>query len=154
MKPIRSARGMAWSHEFELVDEEVQAMRAGRERAKRSAMLQNGLGHPSPTRPTFNEMPQLLASMSTVPLTRHAEHRMKNRGIRLDQVMVVATFGQSQPSHGATRYALDRRSRQLLAKTLPADQLRRLGSLDIVAVFADDGALITAAHRTQRVRND
>ena len=33
-------------------------------------------------------------------------------------------------------------------------QLKRLGSLDILVVFADDGALITAAHHINRPRRE
>jgi hypothetical protein len=93
-------------------------------------------------------------SMPNVPLTRHAAHRMKNRGITMHQVMVVTSFARPQRVHGATRYALDRDARALVERTLPLEQLRSLRSLDIVAVVADDGMLITAAHRTARMRRD
>ncbi len=62
--------------------------------------------------------------------------------------------GTEQRAHGATRCALDRKARQLIERTLPPEQLRSLKSLDIVAVVADDGAVITVAHRTQRQRRD
>ncbi len=88
------------------------------------------------------------------PLTTHAKNRLKNRGISLDQVLVLADFGVPQRAHGATRYSLDKRARQLLVETVSVETLRRLGSLDIVAVFSDAGALITAAHRTKRLRRD
>lgn len=37
---------------------------------------------------------------------------------------------------------------------MSAEQLKRLGVMNIVAVLADDGALITASHRTRRLLND
>ena len=66
----------------------------------------------------------------------------------------AAPFGFAQRSHGATRYALDKKARQLLAEVVSPDALRRTGSLDIVAVFSDEGALVTASHRTGRLRRD
>lgn len=103
---------------------------------------------------TAPELSAQMAAMPDIPMTRHAAHRLKNRGISLEQVLVVADFGVSQRSHGATRFALDRKTRQLMVETVCPAFLRRLGSLDIVAVFGDDGALVTASHRTERLRRD
>ena len=154
MKSIKDARAMAWQHEFDLVDDERDARRMARERAHRAALHRARGATVQMRPPAASELSEQVASMPSFPMTKHAAHRLKNRGISLEQVLVVADFGVSHRSHGATRFALDRKARQLLVETVPLELLRRLGSLDIVAVFADDGALITASHRTERLRRD
>lgn len=147
-------RNLAWRHEFDRLDDMAGVRRHGRGRAHRVAMSRSGARQlaAAPTmglRETHGscELPPL-------PLTRHAAHRLKNRGITQEQLLLVTEFGRAQRMHGATRYALDKRSRQLVEQTLPPEQLRRLKTLDILAVIADDGSVITAAHRTQRLRRD
>ena len=154
MKSTKDARAMAWQHEFDLVDDERCARRQARKRAHRVALHRAQAATVQMRPPTAPELPEQMAAMPRISMTKHAAHRLKNRGISLEQVLVVADFGVSQRSHGATRFALDRNARQLLAETIPHALLRRLGSLDIVAVFADDGALVTASHRTERLRRD
>ena len=154
MTTVKDARAQAWDREFDLVDDELEGHRHGRERARRAA-LHRTRGASVPTAPAAATcLPEQLAAMPRIPMTKHATHRLKNRGISLAQVLVVANFGFEQRSHGATRYALDRKARQLIAEEVPPNVLRRTGSLDIVAVFSDDGALVTAAHRTGRLRRD
>lgn len=154
MKSIKDARAMAWQHEFDFVDDERNSRRMARERTHRTA-LHRERGATLQALPTaVSELSEQMAAMPNIPMTRHATHRLKNRGISLEQVLVVADFGVSQRSHGATRFALDRKTRQLLVETVCPALLRRLGPLDIVAVFGDDGALVTASHRTERLRRD
>ena len=107
--------------------------------------------HASSTTPIDRDETAVLSRLPTMPLTRHAAYRLKGRGITPDQVALITTFGRPQRVHGATRFALDKQSRQLLAETVPPEYLRHFKSLDILAVVSDDGALITAAHRTARL---
>ena len=86
-------------------------------------------------------------------LTRHAETRLRQRAITVEQVVMVIDFGSEQRAHGASRFFLDKVARHRLAQVQPSAQ-RDLGSLDIQVVLADDGRLITAAHRTKRIRRD
>lgn len=65
----------------------------------------------------------------------------------------LSTMCASQRSHGATRCFLDRASRERLAVEMPA-ALQSFVKLDTQVAIADDGSLITAAHRTQRIRRD
>ena len=154
MKSIKNAHALAWQHEFDLVDDEIQSRRMLRSRAHRAALHRAHGASVQTRRPGASVLPEQMADMPQVPMTRHASRRLKNRGISLEQVLVLVDFGVAQRSHGATRYALDRKARQLLVETVSPDELRRVGSLDIVAVFADDGALITATHRTERLRRE
>lgn len=155
MTAIRNVRTLAWQHEFDLVDDELATRHHTRERARRAAMhrVQRACISPSPAA-VATCLPEQVAALPQIPMTKHAAHRLKNRGISLAQVLVVADFGFAQRSHGATRYALDKKARQLLAEVVSPDALRRTGSLDIVAVFSDEGALVTASHRTGRLRRD
>ena len=90
---------------------------------------------------------------SAPALTRHAETRLRQRAITVDQVLMIIDFGKEQRSHGASRFFLDKVARNRLIQAQPS-AMRDLGSLDIQVVLADDGRLITAAHRTKRIRRD
>lgn len=148
----KRTRELPWQAEFDLLDAKTQVRVNTRERARHVAAKRAGqLPSPAANRP---QKEHAESTDPMLPLTRHAAHRMKNRGITLKQVLLVTDFGQPQRVHGATRYALDKQARQLVEKMLPHEELRQLRSLDIVAVVADDGYLITAAHRTGRLRRD
>ena len=151
MKPRKTVGALAWQYEFEHLDSANEERRQARQRAHRVALQRAAAAVPGTTR-TAADQAQALARMPDMPLTRHAAHRLKGRGISINQVALVTTFGQPERVHGATRFALDKHSRQLLAETVPPEYLRRFKSLDILAVVSDDGALITAAHRTERLR--
>lgn len=154
MTTLKQARELAWQHEFDLLDDEISTRRHARKRAHRAALHRSAGATQPVLPPAKSELPQHLVAMPTIPLTRHAELRLKSRGITMTQVLIVTEFATPQRSHGATRYAFDKKSRQCLAATMPPSQLRGLGRLDIVTVLADDGSLITAAHRTKRFRRD
>jgi hypothetical protein len=155
MTAFKNVRARAWQHEFDLVDDELNARRHTRERARRVGMnrAHGACMSPAPAA-AASCLPEQVGAMPPIPMTKHAAHRLKNRGISMAQILVVADFGFAQRSHGATRYALDKKARQLLAEVVSPDALRRTGSLDIVAVFSDEGALVTASHRTGRLRRD
>ena len=146
-------RALAWSHEFDQFADSPGSRADLRARARKVALHRATGRMPSqiPSGSKLSTSPG--AAMPPIPFTRHAAHRLKNRGISLDQVHLVTDFGRPQRVHGATRYALDKESREFLKQTFPPDELRRFKSLDIVAVVSDDGTLITAAHRTERLRH-
>lgn len=144
MKALKAPNARAWQLESDRDNDERETRRLACERVRR--MLDRSCDAAVQTRP--------MAAVPKIPMTTHAMHRLKNRGITLEQVRIVTEFGMQQRSHGATRYALDKKSRQLVAEGLPSNFLRRAGLLDIVAVYSDDGVLITASHRTERLRRD
>ena len=135
-----------WPDEFDSPDDVIGARINLRERTQRAAMHRRGMAQPSQ-----QAAPSPLDA-AHIPLSHHASHRLKNRGITVDQVRLITDFGRPQRVHGATRYALDKDARARVLEALSPDELRGLGSLDIVAVLADDGTLITASHRTTRLR--
>lgn len=154
MKSIKHACAMAWQHDSDGVGDAREERRVARERVYRTALHRVQGATVAPVPPAGSKLAQEPVALARVTMTTHAAHRLKNRGITLEQLLAVADFGVPQRAHGATRFALDRKARQLLGQTIPPALLKRLGSLDIVAVFADDGALITASHRTERLRRE
>ncbi len=147
----KDMRNLAWRHEFDRLDDMVGVRWHGRERAHRVAISRSGAQQLAATPMIGMRETDRSCELPPQPLTRHAAHRLKNRGITPQRHLLVTKFGRAQRMHGATRYALDKRSRQQVQETLPPEQLRRLKAL---AIIADDGAVITAAHRTQRLRRD
>ena len=84
-------------------------------------------------------------------LTRHAEQRSQQRGIRAEAMEVLLTHGASTISHGCEVVFMDqqarRRARAALGRTGYA-QIER--ALDAYLVVGHDGAIVTCAHRRKR----
>ena len=151
MKSSKEGRTLGWPAEFDQVDGGIKVRLRGRERAHHIALHRAAGAVPGSAGKAVDSA-DVLPRMPAMPLTRHAVHRLKDRGISIDQVALVTSFGQPQRVHGATRFALDKQSRQLLSESVPPEYLRRFKTLDILAVISDDGALITVSHRTERLR--
>lgn len=157
MTTTKQLRQIAWSHESEIADEEACTAHGHRERVRRLAAQRASRGAdtnrvPSPQPET--ERREVIKVAHGVPdLSRHGRTRLRQRGIALEQVLTVLDYGREQRAHGASRFFLDRGSRQLLAVEMPT-VLRSLRTLDIHVVISDEGSLITAAHRTKRIRRD
>lgn len=163
---FKDMRHIAWEYEFNLLDNENRNRMSQRRRAHHTALHRGHVRADPVTLPdieaskhfnraaaTFNSLQPILGT-TNLPLTQHAVHRLRNRGITMDQVIAVSLFGKERRTYGgATKYFLDKRSRQLLSEDLPHDAIRKLGKLDIVAV-AGVGAVIAIAHRARRTRND
>lgn len=103
---------------------------------------------------------QLLASESfgisspeRLRLTNHGRSRLRQRAIPERAVEVVISFGDVKRKSGADRYFLTKASRERAERALGAHTIRSLeGKLDIIVVMSDEGELITAAHRTKRIK--
>lgn len=155
MTTLKQIRQLAWDHEFSVADEELQRF-DGWERARRAAVMARRQSSarascvPSPVR-VIAERPATVIAPGVPDLSRHGQRRLQQRGITMDQVLTVIGFGKEERAHGASRYLLDKHSRALLAVEMPT-ALRRLHTLDIHVVVSDQGTLITAAHRTRRLR--
>lgn len=157
MTTLKEFRNMVWQHEFDIADEETNLRTQRIERVRRSAASRSsGTAARSalPTQVASSNVRELGAVAAHVPnMTRHGQTRLRQRGITVDQVVTLIAFGHEQRSHGASRFFLDRQARARIAVEMP-QALRSLPSLDIQVVLADDGRLITAAHRTRRIRRD
>lgn len=86
-------------------------------------------------------------------MTQHAQTRIQQRGIPSSAVDAILAFGCRKRHHGADVYFLDRQSRSRVANSLGRKQYAKIErSLDSYLVVSDDGAIITAAHRKQRLK--
>lgn len=155
MTSLAGMRQMAWEHEFDHADEELGTQSGRIERLRRMAALhhrcrQHVTARPSPTWPPAEGAAEE-ADPNAPDLSTHGGQRLQQRGITRDQVVTVMDYGREQRVHGASRYFLDKKSRVLLA-THMASERRSLPALDIQVVLSDHGTLITAAHRTKRLR--
>ena len=157
MATLKEFRNMVWQHEFDIADQETNLRAQRIERVRRAAASRSsGTAARSalPTQTVSSNTRELGAVAAHVPnMPRHGQTRLRQRGITVDQVVTLLAFGNEQRSHGASRFFLDRQARARIAVEMP-QALRSLPSLDIHVVLADDGRLITAAHRTKRLRRD
>lgn len=96
-------------------------------------------------------METLMPWTRDIPLTRNAERRSQQRGIRAEVMEVLLTHGSSTISHGCEVVFMDKRARRqaraALGRTIYA-QLER--ALDAYLVIGDTGVIVTCAHRGKR----
>ena len=86
-------------------------------------------------------------------ISQHAQARMQQRAIPLRAVDVLMDYGEHHRHHGAEVYYLTRRSRTAIIKELGKRAFLKLEkALDAYLVVSDDGCLITAGHRRQRLK--
>lgn len=86
-------------------------------------------------------------------MTHHAQTRIQQRGIPSSAVDAILAFGCRKRHRGADVYFLDRQARSRMANSLGRKQYAKIErSLDSYLVVGDDGAIITAAHRKQRLK--
>lgn len=86
-------------------------------------------------------------------MTNHAQARLQQRAIPEEAVDALLAYGERRRRHGADIYFLNKRSRDRVAQALGKQRYRRIErALNSYLVIADDGALITAAHRHQRLK--
>ena len=92
----------------------------------------------------------------SLPLTPHAQTRMRQRGIRPEALEALLDFGRARYLHSQGRELMffDRKARDKLIKSDPAAarQIGRLGRA--YAVLGRDGTVITVGHRYKRIPRD
>lgn len=85
-------------------------------------------------------------------LTRHAEVRSNQRGIRIRTMDVLLTYGESRIRNGAEVIYMDRESRLRARDALGRTEYARLErALDAYLVLAD-GRVMSCAHRKRKLR--
>lgn len=89
---------------------------------------------------------------TNLTLSRHAEMRCQQRGIRAEIVDILLAYGRRRFSHGAEVYFMDKRARARARAELGRAYARIADRLDTYVVVAEDGRLITAAKRLRRMR--
>jgi hypothetical protein len=87
-------------------------------------------------------------------ITEHGRRRLQSRAIPRNAIDLVLRYGKPVHKHGAVRVYLDSVARRELLRQEGEQVVRKLGhKLDVFAVLAPDGALVTAAYRTRRMRH-
>jgi hypothetical protein len=88
------------------------------------------------------------------PCSGHARTRMQQRSISPLVAEWIMDFGTSRRSRGAEFITLDRKGRKRLREHVGHSVYNQISSLlGTVVVLADDGTVITAAHRRVRLRD-
>lgn len=85
-------------------------------------------------------------------LTHHANVRCQQRGIPPLIREWLQEFGSEVVSHGARKRYFDHRAKRRLAAAVGAQVVDRLGGLLNVYIVEGDDRLITAGHRTRRIK--
>ena len=86
-------------------------------------------------------------------MTNHAQIRIQQRGIPAQAIEAILSYGKRKRHHGADVYFLDKPSRERLACSMGQKVYSKLErSLNSYLVVSDEGAIITAAHRLQRLK--
>lgn len=85
--------------------------------------------------------------------TAHAQTRIQQRGIPKDAVEALLAYGNTRRHHGADIYYLDKPARLRAAIALGSGRYQKIEkALDTYLVVGDDGSIVTAAHRLQRLK--
>lgn len=94
--------------------------------------------------------------MSDMPITTHAARRLQQRGIPEDVLPLLMRFGAHEyDKRGGKLVYLTHKGRDRLRKTLGSEGYSRLArALDVYAVVAPDGAVVTVGHRTHRINRN
>lgn len=86
--------------------------------------------------------------------TNHAVQRMQQRAIPELAIALLQLYGCSEPSAGDNIRFFDKSTRRQVARAVRelASDLDRLG--DMYFVESNEGAVITAGHRTAAIKRD
>ena len=87
-----------------------------------------------------------------VPLTNHARIRSQQRGIAPIDIDMLIQFGATEKAHdGAVKHFWDKASRKRLEAYTGRQASKSVAPMNCYVVVGRSGAVITAAHRTQRI---
>jgi hypothetical protein len=88
--------------------------------------------------------------------SKHAEIRLRQRGIPLAVIEWLVSYGSSRfDHHRGLVFYFDSRSRAALRSSIDRATLARYSEhLDCYAVMSTNGEVITVGHRTRRFRLD
>lgn len=89
--------------------------------------------------------------MMTYGMTIHAQERLQQRSIPPIVVKLLEEFGSIERCVGAERLTFDKAARRRLSRHLGGERIVEPW-LNVYAVVADDGYLVTASHRRRRHR--
>lgn len=85
--------------------------------------------------------------------TQHAEKRCQQRGIKQDVVDTLLSYGRCGRHLGADIYYMDGQSRRDAKLAMGERGWRKIvDKMNAYLVVSDEGTIITAAKRTQRLK--
>lgn len=88
-----------------------------------------------------------------IKVSEHAGIRIQQRGIPPLVVDLLLTYGAEARAVRCTRYFFDKPARRRVAKAVGKQVMRRIEDLmNAMIVVGDDGTVVTAGHRTERIR--
>lgn len=89
-------------------------------------------------------------------LTKHAAIRLQQRGVNLDVLDCLLTYGHHEPDHkGCLVVTFDSRAMDDLSRFEPRYmQAKSTDSRSLYAVVDSDGVVVTTGHRYRRVPRD
>jgi len=88
-----------------------------------------------------------------VVFTKHAASRMQQRGLARLQLDLLLDFGTREPAGGGSvKVFMDRAARKRLRAYAGPLSAKCLEHIDVYAIVNPEGHVVTAAHRTERVR--
>ena len=92
--------------------------------------------------------------MSTSEITRHASCRMQQRAIPYIVVDLLHRYGRSARSDHADILFFDKAAIQRMTRDMGGPRSLKVFErwLNVYAVVADDGSLVTVAHKQRHVR--
>lgn len=91
--------------------------------------------------------------MGALNLTAHAETRANQRGIRHETMEVLLDYGVAKARGGADVFYMDQAARRKVRYDLGSKAYARIErALDAYLVLAEDGSVITVAHRRKPLR--
>ena len=87
-------------------------------------------------------------------ISQHAQVRLQQRAIPSLVIALLEEFGSTARCGGADRLTFDKAARRRLTRSLGGGRNLQIVErwLGVYAVVADDGYVVTAAHRTRRFR--
>lgn len=91
--------------------------------------------------------------MEALNLTAHAETRANQRGIRRETMALLLDYGVTRIRGGAEVIYMDQASRRKVREDLGDKAYARIErALDAYLVLAEDGSVMTCAHRRKSLR--
>lgn len=91
------------------------------------------------------------AKRSPLPMSNHAHHRAQKRSVPAQIIEMLQTYGATQRSHGREIWFFDHHARKQIARDF-GDAFRQFERwMNVYAVVADNGLVVTVGHRTAKI---
>lgn len=93
----------------------------------------------------------------SILISRHAQQRLQQRGISIQAVPIIRRYGKRTYVNGAESYSINKSDRpsveRHLKETMSPEEYSKVSKDLDCYIIVKNNNLVTAAHRTQRLRN-